>query len=137
MVVALAMFSLWVIERGGSGTTVDVAAAARTAATAPGASHATLRDTDGTVLARAVILPDGSGYLTSARLPAIGEDRTYQLWGIDDRAPISLGLMGSDPKVVRVPHGPTARHTRDHERARGVVSRRQRRSRSRPAKSAT
>jgi hypothetical protein len=123
VIVALAVFSLWVTDRGGSDTTVDAAAAARTAATAPGASHATLRDADGTVLARAVVLPDGSGYVTSARLPGLGDDRTYQLWGVDDHATISLGVMGSDPQVVAFhTDRPPAALAITNEQAGGVVS---------------
>ena len=72
---------------------------ASAAASAPGARHARLVDADGTLLARVVVLPDGTGYLTSD-LPALPADRTYQLWGIDERDTVSLGVMGRDPHVV-------------------------------------
>ena len=123
VVVALATFSLWAIDGGGSDPTVDAAAAARVAATTPGARHAALRDADGTTLARAVVLPDGTGYVTTAKLPALDKDRTYQLWGVDDRATISLGVMGGDPKVVafHTDHPPSALAI-TNERAGGVVS---------------
>jgi anti-sigma-K factor RskA len=100
VVVALASFSLWVVDRGGSDPRVDTVALARAADTAPGARHANLQDEDGTTVARAVVLPDGTGYLTSTKLPALDRNRTYQLWGIDDRRAISLGVMGGDPKVI-------------------------------------
>ncbi|MFI5048166.1 MAG: anti-sigma factor domain-containing protein [Acidimicrobiia bacterium] len=123
VVVALAMFSLWAFDRGGSERTLDTAAAADGAATTPGARHATLRDADGTTLARAVVLPDGTGYVTTAKLPALGTGRTYQLWGVDDRATISLGVMGPDPKVVAFhTDRPPSALAITNERAGGVVS---------------
>ena len=51
------------------------------------------------MLAHAVVLPDGTGYLTS-ELPALPAGRTYQLWGVDRRNTISLGVMGRSPNVV-------------------------------------
>ena len=45
-----------------------------------------------------VILPDGRGYLVTSRLPALPVNRTYQLWGIVNGTPISLGLLGPVPK---------------------------------------
>ena len=51
------------------------------------------------MLATAVVLPDGTGYLTS-QLPRLPAGRTYQLWGVDNRNTISLGVMGRDPDVV-------------------------------------
>ena len=51
------------------------------------------------MLAKAVVLPDGTGYLTS-ELPALPAGRTYQLWGVDTRNTISLGVMGRSPSVV-------------------------------------
>jgi anti-sigma-K factor RskA len=47
---------------------------------------------------RFVVVPDGRGYLLSSRLPAVGHDRTYQLWGIVGGSPVSLGLLGSSPR---------------------------------------
>ena len=68
-IVAVAFFSLWAIDRGDSGPELDTAALAQEADTAAGAQHAVLRADDGTALARAVVLPDGTGYLTSTNLP--------------------------------------------------------------------
>jgi anti-sigma-K factor RskA len=97
-IAAIAFGALWLSSRdsSGGGSTADLASAA---ATAPGARHARLVDAGGTVLARAVVLPDGTGYLTS-ELPTLPAGRTYQLWGIDSRDTISLGVMGRDPGVV-------------------------------------
>jgi anti-sigma-K factor RskA len=43
------------------------------------------------------VLADGRGYLVSSTLPVLTGDQTYQLWGIVDGQPISLGLLGSSP----------------------------------------
>jgi anti-sigma-K factor RskA len=48
-------------------------------------------------VAQFVVLPDGRGFLVSSRLPSLGSDRTYQLWGIAGKEPISLGLLGQSP----------------------------------------
>ena len=77
----------------------DVAALALAAEGAPGARHATLRDTGDRVLATAVILRDGTGYLTT-KLAPLASDRTYQLWAITDDKTVSLGVLGPRPSVV-------------------------------------
>ncbi|HEX5585974.1 MAG TPA: anti-sigma factor [Acidimicrobiia bacterium] len=123
VVVAIASFSLWALDRGGSDQATDTAALAQTAATTPGARHAVLRDADGATLARAVVLPDGTGYLTTAALPALDDERTYQLWGVDDHDAISLGVIGANPKVIAF-HAANAANALaiTNERAGGVVS---------------
>ena len=99
-VVALVFGGLWVAERGNDGTTTtDAAALARTAATAPGARRASLTDSNGTTLATAVVLRDGTGYLTS-ELPRVPAGQTYQLWGITKTGTISLGVLGPKPTTV-------------------------------------
>jgi hypothetical protein len=50
--------------------------------------------------AKFVLLPDGRGYLVSSRLPALRSGKTYQLWGLINGKPISIGLMGTEPKSV-------------------------------------
>ena len=47
------------------------------------------------------MLRNGKGYLTS-ELPALPADRAYQLWALTDadHDPVSLGVLGSDPRVV-------------------------------------
>jgi anti-sigma-K factor RskA len=47
-----------------------------------------------------VLLPDGRGYLVNSQLPALTSGRTYQLWGLIDGKPISIGLMGGKPTSV-------------------------------------
>lgn len=71
--------------------------AALDAFAAPDARLADLTGEDGTVI-RAVVLPDGTGYLLADDLPDVG-DRIYQLWGATGDHVVSLGPMGSDPTV--------------------------------------
>jgi hypothetical protein len=100
-VVALVFGGLWLAARGdgGGGAAADTAALARTAATAPGARHATLADDHGNTLATAVVSRDGTGYLTS-ELPVAPAGHTYQLWGITRTGTISLGVLGRAPGTV-------------------------------------
>ncbi len=48
-------------------------------------------------LAQVVVVPSGQGFLVSSKLPALSDDRTYQLWAIEGNQPISLGLLGGSP----------------------------------------
>jgi hypothetical protein len=100
-VVALAFGGLWLAERADhdGGSTITAAALARTAATSPGARHAVLADPDGNTLATAVVMRDGTGYLTSM-LPRASAGKTYQLWGITGTGTISLGVLGAHPATV-------------------------------------
>ena len=63
-------------------------------------------------LAEFVVVPDGRGYLVKSHLPALPSDETYQLWGVFDRRPISLGLLGQSPQQATFtsagPRSPTA-----------------------------
>jgi anti-sigma-K factor RskA len=59
-----------------------------------------LESLDGNVHGRAVMLPDGSGYLIVHELPQLAGNRTYQLWGQTDGGIVSLGLLGADPTTV-------------------------------------
>ncbi|HXY92064.1 MAG TPA: anti-sigma factor [Acidimicrobiia bacterium] len=99
-IVALVFGALLVFGTGDdSGGSTSTAALAQAAVRADGARQANLVDHEGKVLARAVVLPDGRGYLTSS-LPALPAGRTYQLWGINPQDTVSLGVMGRDPGVV-------------------------------------
>ncbi len=79
-----------------------LAAAANQAFAAPDARIAELADDDGTVLVRAAVLPDGTGYLLADALPDL-DDRIYQLWGATGDEVVSLGPMGAAPTVVSFP----------------------------------
>lgn len=78
----------------------SVVAAAVAAGQNPNARRVELRSADGVVLARAVLTPDGTGYLWSEGLPRLGAARTYQLWAIVGAEKISAGVLGSSPGVV-------------------------------------
>ena len=99
-VVAAVFGALWVFGGGTDSPSADSTAALASAAeNAAGARKAELVDADGNVLATAVVLRDGTGYLTS-QLPRLPAGRTYQLWGVDNRNTISLGVIGRSPDVV-------------------------------------
>lgn len=66
----------------------------------PSARQVTLAADDGDLSAPVAIDADGSGYLLGETLPALDDDRTYQLWGVSDRVIVSLGVLGSSPGVV-------------------------------------
>ena len=48
-------------------------------------------------VAQFVVVPDGQGYLVNSDLPTLSSGKTYQLWGVFDGRPISLGLLGQSP----------------------------------------
>ena len=76
-------------------------AAANQAFDDPAGTKLQLQSSDGAVSARAVVLPDGSGFLMAHELPGLDEDRTYQLWGDSgEGALVSLGLLGTDPTTI-------------------------------------
>jgi hypothetical protein len=76
------------------------AQAAEVALADPDAAIAQLTATGGGAHARAVVLPDGTGYLLAGDLPSLGGDRTYQLWGTTEGGLVSLGLLGAEPGTV-------------------------------------
>lgn len=52
----------------------------------------------------AVIDQDGHGFVRAGELPALGADKTYQLWGVvgagsDEPDVISLGIFGPNPEL--------------------------------------
>ena len=71
----------------------------------PGHRLVELRTSSQAEVARLILVPDGRGYLVSSALPSLGGGRTYQLWGIVGRTPISLGLLGSSPRQAAFTHG--------------------------------
>lgn len=67
----------------------------------PGATTILMTSPNGPEINTEVVLAsDGTGYLLGESLPALSEDRTYQLWLIVDDQVISAGLLGSNPDVV-------------------------------------
>lgn len=88
----------------------------------PDARRAELRSGDGLVLARAVLAPDGTGFVWSDALPPLPGDRTYQLWAVVGSERISAGVLGADPGVVPFrAAGDVAALAITEERAGGVV----------------
>jgi anti-sigma factor RsiW len=63
----------------------------------PGHQVVNLEGTGHAQVAQFVVVPDGRGYLVSSSLPPLSAEHTYQLWGIVDGKPISLGLLGQSP----------------------------------------
>jgi anti-sigma factor RsiW len=47
-----------------------------------------------------VLTASGTGFVEASSLKALPRDKTYQLWGVVGNQTISLGLMGSTPRVV-------------------------------------
>jgi anti-sigma-K factor RskA len=71
-----------------------------TALATPGHKVVTMKDAEQHQLAKFVVLPDGRGYLVSSQLPTLTSKDTYQLWGIVNGAPVSIGVIGSSPRQV-------------------------------------
>jgi anti-sigma-K factor RskA len=60
-----------------------------------------LSSPDGSVQLRGAVTADGRGLLRAGGLPALADDRTYQLWGATPAGDlVSLGVLGADPGVV-------------------------------------
>jgi len=64
----------------------------------PSGRHVNLQSADGAVGAEAVVLPDGSGFVTNKHLADLPSNRTYQLWALVGTSRISVGVLG--PKVA-------------------------------------
>jgi anti-sigma-K factor RskA len=47
-----------------------------------------------------VLTKSGTGFVEAGGLSTLASDRTYQLWAVIGNQTISLGLLGSQPKVV-------------------------------------
>lgn len=78
----------------------SLAAAALAAFDDPGSREAVVRSADGRVELRAVVLPDGTGYVLAGSLPPLRAGRTYQLWSMVGGVPVSAGVLGRRPAVV-------------------------------------
>lgn len=70
------------------------------ALTAPGHQIVNLTSDTDAKLAEFVMLPDGTGYLVKSNMPNLAANETYQLWGIVNGSPVSIGVMGSSPAHV-------------------------------------
>jgi hypothetical protein len=65
-----------------------------------GARQVRLRSEDGRITAKAVVQPNGNGYLVPENLPRLGRDRTYQLWAVVGDRTVSVGILGPDPGIA-------------------------------------
>ena len=63
-----------------------------------------LRTPQGQVVAQATTL-DGHGYLVSQGMAALPASESYQLWGLIQGQPVSLGLLGPAPRTVAFSYG--------------------------------
>lgn len=104
---AIAVVGVRVVEQGDQINRMQSALEDRTVLAAalaahgnPDARQAELRTADGVVLARAVLVPDGTGYLWSDGLPRTDPGRTYQLWAIVGTERISAGVLGPNPGIA-------------------------------------
>lgn len=73
--------------------------AAVAAESAPGHVDVTLSNSHVGNLAKFVLL-NGHGYMVSSKMSTLSTAQTYQLWGIINGKPISIGLMGAHPSNV-------------------------------------
>lgn len=87
----------------------DLQRAANAALAAPDARRVDLTSSDGYRTAQAVVLPDGTGYVVKNNLPALSNERTYQLWAVAGTSRISLGVLGPEPHVVPFKMDPSVR----------------------------
>lgn len=95
---AVAVLAVSVIDRDRSSTS-PMEAAVDAARDDRDSVVTTLVSADGTLGGEAIIDQDGHGYLVLRDLPELAADRTYQLWGVIDGEPISLGVLGNHPEV--------------------------------------
>jgi anti-sigma factor RsiW len=96
------------------------------AVAAPDARKVELVSTDRSRTAEVVVLPDGTGYVVRTNLAPLSKERTYQMWAVVGSTPISVGVLGPEPKVVPFKmHGNVSALAITEEVAGGVVSSRQ------------
>jgi anti-sigma factor RsiW len=126
-VVVIAVLSVQVIHQGGQINRLSSQTALRRAADQalddPTSQKLTLESPSGAkTSAIAVISDSGTGYLMPSNLPALPQDRTYQLWAITPTNVVSLGLLGTDPHLNAFPaHGKITGLAVTDEEAGGVT----------------
>lgn len=108
--VALAVAGYFGVEVGQLRSQVHVlgrqvasASLAEAAAAVVAGPHATvsLDAADGTPAGRVVVAATGGvAYWLPSRLAELPDSRTYQLWGLVDGRPVSLAILGPDPRTM-------------------------------------
>jgi len=90
----------------------------------PQTQRVSMRSTDGQLAAEVALTPDGTGFLVADKLPALPNDRTYQLWALANGQKISAGVLGAQPRVVAFRYAPSglSGFAVTNEQAGGVVS---------------
>jgi hypothetical protein len=90
----------------------------------PQTQRVSMRSTDGVLSAEVALTSDGTGFLVADRLPALPDDRTYQLWALANGQKISAGVLGARPQVIAFRYAPSglSGFAVTDEQAGGVVS---------------
>ncbi len=125
-IVLIAALSIALVRKDGSSTgqAGSITAAYDAAKADPSNKTIALTSPDGTTQATAVLQPSGTAFLDAASLPALPDDRTYQLWGVlDDGRAISFGVLGARPQIAAFGlSGPVKALAITEETAGGVVA---------------
>lgn len=90
---------------GADGPTDSIAAMtamADDAARQPGSRTGVLTDAASTMAVKVVVDVEGHGFVMTDPLPALPTDETYQLWSATDGEMVSLGMLGSNPRMSLV-----------------------------------
>jgi anti-sigma-K factor RskA len=96
--IAVVALSIALVRKDDGGPSL---ASAYTSAKADPANTTVVLTTNGTTRATAVLEPSGRAFLDPTSLPALGSDRTYQLWGVlPDSTIVSLGVLGPTPGLT-------------------------------------
>ena len=61
--------------------------------------EARLSSASGSATAQVVLTPSGQDYWVGSSLPKLSSGRSYQLWALVGRKPVSIALVGADPSA--------------------------------------
>ncbi len=100
-IVVIAVLSVALVRSNESQTQSEAIAAAYNDAKGNAANRTVqLKAPDGRT-ATAVIEPSGAAFIDGSTLPALPDDRIYQLWAVPSAGdPVSLGLLGGRPDIA-------------------------------------